>query len=275
MKKPLFVCVAGLAAFLVGPSLAGSAFAQAGGDKVIARVGDEKITLAQLQAELPPGTTNPAIQKGALQQLIARKLLVQEAERQQLDKTPVGAMVIKRAQESAITGVLERQLAGPAPVIDEAQVRAFVAANPLMFANRHLLTLNQFVTEDNNPALSKKLVAANDMAAFQAILIQNSVAYRRASAVLDTLKLDPRVAVQLVKMKTGDVFISPRGNGLELSGIVSTSVAPVVGAQAEEVARAILSRRAIQAKLGVEVGKILKAGQADVKINDDYAPKKK
>jgi peptidyl-prolyl cis-trans isomerase C len=270
MKKPPFIFAAGLAALVAGHS-----FAQSGGDRVIARVGDEKITLAQLQSELPPGTTNPAVQKTALQQLIARKLLVQEAVREQLDKTPVGAMVVKRAQENAIAGVLEKQLAGAQPVISDAQIQAFVAANPMMFANRRLLTLNQFVTESSTPTVLKKLQAANDMDTFQSILIQNSIVFRRASAVADTLKLDPRVAVQLAKMKTGDVFISPRGAGLELSDIVNMNAAPVVGAQADEIARAVLTRRVVQTRVSAEVGKILKEGEPDVKINDAYAPKKK
>jgi peptidyl-prolyl cis-trans isomerase C len=269
MNKSLFICVAGVAALLGGQLLA-----QPGGDRVIARIGDETVTFAQLQSELPPGSS-PEMQKAALQQIVARKLLVQEALRQQLDKTPVGAMVIKRARENAITGVLEKRLAGAPPVIDDAQVRAFVAANPLMFANRRLLTLNQFVTDETNPDLLRKLQAANDMPTFEHILVQSRISFRRASAVADTLKLDPRVSAQLVKMKTGDVFISPRGAGLELSDILDMSTAPVIGAQAEEVARAMLSRRAVQIKLGAEVGKIVKAGEPDVKINDDYVPKKK
>ena len=60
--------------------------------KDLALVGREKITEAQLDAELRAGEVaqvgNPAVRKAALQQIITRKLLAQAARRDKLDRTP-------------------------------------------------------------------------------------------------------------------------------------------------------------------------------------------
>src|SRR5579871_2294406 len=126
MNKPLLACTAGLAALL-----AGATFAQSGADRVVARIGDEKVTLGDVQAELPPAQAgNLQAQKAALQSIVTRKIIAQEAVRQKLDKTPVGAMIIKRAEEGAIVGILEQKLVGTPPKIPDDQVRAFVAGNP-------------------------------------------------------------------------------------------------------------------------------------------------
>lgn len=269
MNKCLFAALVGVASILAGPALA-----QSGGDRVVAKVGDEQITLAELQAEMPPTLVgNPGAQSTALKALVDRKILAQEALRQKLDKTPLGATLIQRADDAAIAGLLERKIAGPPPTVSEDQVRAFIAANPLMFANRRLISLDQFITDETNSDLTRKLEAANDMGSFEDVLMQNGVHYRKAVKVLDTLTISPAAGKQIAAMKSGAVFISPAGNGLALSGVTDNRAAPIGGAQAESLARAVLMHQAVESKVKGEVDKIVKAGQPNVQINDDYKPK--
>jgi hypothetical protein len=109
---------------------------------------------------------------------------------------------------------------------------------------------------------------------FEQALGHTGVPYRRAYTILDTLKLDPRAALRLATMKPGDVFISPRGQGLELSDVVESSPAPLSGTSAQVVARALLARQAVARRLRGAIDAIVKAGKPEVQINDAYLPRK-
>ena len=256
--------------------LAAHAIAQGGADQVIARVGGETITRAQLFSELPPGVTDPVIQSVGLQALVSRKLLVQEARKQQLDKTPVGAMLLKRADELAMAALLEQQMGGTPPVISDQQARAFVAANPLMFAGRRLITLDQFVIDEGGSGLAARFQPANSMAEFEDILLHDRLTYQRTSQILDTLNIDAKGGAKLAVLRPGQVFISPRGtNGLELSGVTENRAVPIGQQQAESMARLLLTKRALEQKVRSQVDELVKAHQADVQLNPDYAPKPK
>jgi hypothetical protein len=111
------------------------------------------------------------------------------------------------------------------------------------------------------------------MADFEDILQRNRLSYQRTSRVLDTLNIDPSIGKQIGAMKVGDVFVTPTGPGVVLSGVTQNRAAPISGAQAQAMARVILARRAVQGKVAQEVDKIVKAGQSDVQYNPDYKPK--
>jgi EpsD family peptidyl-prolyl cis-trans isomerase len=268
MKRTIVVGLVSLAAVFAATGLA-----QSDADRVVGRVGDEKITLGQVRAELPAGVTGPAAEAAALRGIINRKLLIDEALRLKLDKTPIGAMLLNRAQETAMAGLLEEQFAGTPPVISEDQVRSFVAANPLIFSGRRLVSVDQFISPDGGRDLTSQFAAANSMSDFEDILQRNHLTYQRTSKVLDTLNIEPSIAKQIGAMKVGDVFVTPTGPGVVLSGVTENRAAPISGSQAEAMARVILARRAVQAKVGQEVDKIVKAGQSDVQYNSEYKPK--
>lgn len=228
---------------IAGAILATHVTAQNNANQVVAKIGSTEITRAMLRQEMPGGVDNPAIERAVLQSMVARKLLAEEARHQGLDRTPVGAMVLKRADEMTTVGLLEQKYAGTPQAVSDAQVRDFIAAHPLMFAQRHLIALDQYLASDVSKATTKSLEAANSMAEFNDVLSRDRVSFQRGAVVIDTLNLAPAAGAKLSSFGPNQVFITPRPDGsLILSGVTSNTLAPVTGVSAERMARLILQR---------------------------------
>ncbi len=267
------------AAIALAVTMAALAFspgrAQGDADQVVAKIGPTRITRAMLRQEMPGGVDNPAIERAVLQSIITRTLLADEARRQGLDRTPVGAMMVKRAGEIATVGLLEKKFAGTPQPVSDAQVRDFIGAHPAMFAQRRLIGLDQFLVATASKDTTQRLTAANSMSEFQDVLTRDRVNYSRGSSVLDTINVPPDAAAKISAFGPGQVFITPAANGgLALSGVTSNTLAPIAGPSAERMARTMLQRAQIMQKVQKSGGAIIKAGQDKVKINPQFAPKK-
>jgi EpsD family peptidyl-prolyl cis-trans isomerase len=243
-------------------------------DKVLATVDGEDITSAQVRLEMQNAPGNAAVDNAVLQGLINRKLLAAEAKKRELDKTPIGAMQLKRADDFALVEILAVELVGQPSPIPEQDVAAFINGHPTMFAQRRLISLNQFIVDDASPELLKRLKPLETMAQFENVLLQDHVQYRRTATVLDTIDIEPSAASQIAALGAGEVFITPRGpKRLELSEIADTRVAPLTGAAAQQIARNLLTTRQRADKLRAAVNTIVGNGKAKVQINPDYSGK--
>jgi EpsD family peptidyl-prolyl cis-trans isomerase len=255
-------------------ALVAAAAASGAADRVLATVGGEEITSAQVRLESGNAPEGSPRSKAVLQALIDRKLLVAEAEKRELDETPMGAMLLRRADDIAVTELLTSKLLGPAPAVSDAEVSAFINAHPTMFAQRRLIALNQFVVDKSDSKLVEQLKPLDTMAQFEEVLLRDNLQYSRTAAILDTMNVDPTAAAQIGELAVGAVFIRPRGGTvLELSEITENRLAPISGVAAQQIAREILVRQQTAERLRTAVEGIVARGQAQVRINADYAPK--
>lgn len=106
----------------------------------------EEVTVSELNEEArASGYTigsDVALRNALLDQVIARKLLSQAATKAGLDRTPDYLLASRRANELLLANQLLADSA-PSPVPSNAQLRAFIAANPQAFAERAIFTVQQ------------------------------------------------------------------------------------------------------------------------------------
>ena len=140
----------GLALLLVGCGKGGENQGTASKGQVVARVGDDVITIPELETEFRAANIpadkqkQPEIVKRMLGDLVLRKYLVQQALAAKLDREPSVLLDILRAREQVLaTAMISRNIAAKASSITQAEVSKYIESNPQKFANRQLIEVDQ------------------------------------------------------------------------------------------------------------------------------------
>src|SRR5438270_11548787 len=139
------------------------------GGQTVAVVNNEEITAADLNAELSNANmsaadASKAVRAQALQQLINRRLLAQQAKADGLDKSPEFLNQQRRANEDLLIKMLVMRQANTAQVPSAAEIAKFEASRPGMFAKHEIWSLQQLQYPlPKDAALTAKIAAAKSL----------------------------------------------------------------------------------------------------------------
>ncbi len=240
--------------------------------QVVAVVNGLEITQQELNAELeaariPDGADKKAAMAQLLQRVIDRKLLVSKAKADGLDQSPSYLGQVARAQDAILIDLLAARKAKTVPVPDAAAAQKFIAGNPALFGQRKRYALDQIAfSPPNDPALGKKLGAAQTMAEIEAALKAANIQFVRGTAALDTAALPPEAAQKIASLKPGEPFLVPQNGQVVASVIRGAEAVPVAEQQAIPAATQLLRRQEVEAAMK----KDLDAERAKAKI--EYQP---
>jgi EpsD family peptidyl-prolyl cis-trans isomerase len=269
----------GISLLVVGLMLASCGGKQADAPKgqVVATVDGQEITASELRLEVGDMPADPtaaaAAQKAALQSLVTRKLLVAEAKKRDLEKSPVAAMLRARAEEMALVQLLQNNIASGVPKISDDEVNDFVRSHPTTFAQRRLISIDQLLVPKIDPAVVKKMEPLKTMAEVEALLAASKVEFVRAASVMDTVNLAPEIATKINSLGGNEVFVVPTGAGVQVALVTGTRLEPIAGAEAQRIARVVLMQQRSGTQVRQALEQIVKAGQSKVKVNADYEAK--
>lgn len=222
--------------------------------QVAATVDGDEITVSELRMEMAGAPQSAESQQAALQQLIGRKLLYKEAERQKLDDTPAAAAAKTRAEETALAQLLASKLASQSQVDQsQAALDRFVSAHPSQFADRRLISAEQLIVSGGNPALLAQLNGQKSLSAAEAVLTQANVPFIKTQSVIDTAGMPPELAAKVTALGTDQIFVGPAPNGaIQVSRVIGSRPQPLAGDEARTVARSLIEQtrnQAAQARL--------------------------
>ena len=247
--------------------------------QVVANVNGEEITTTDLDSELngataptPEGQKN--LQRMALENIINRTILAQAAEAEGFAKGPEYAVIERKAKQAALVELLQRSLGKSIPQPGSEEIENFVAENPSMFANRRVFVVDQIIVPQANPELVKALQPVKTLAEAQAVLQQRNIQANKTVGVIDALTIPPQASAQIAALPADEVFIIPSGPGLRINHVRSSQVDPITGEQAKNIAKELLARQRTQTALQSSLAERIKAGRANVKYNDAFAPPK-
>lgn len=242
--------------------------------QVVATVDGQEVTLADLKAEMSDEEgSDAAAQAQALERIIARKLLAAEARKQELDSTPLAAIVKTQAEETALAQLLARKVTEGVPKVSEDEVSEFLRTFPASITDRRLLSVDQIFVPNLPPKVLEEISKVKTMEAAEGILNANKVVFRRTVTNVDTVSLDPGFAAQVVETEGNDIFVVPSGQAAEIGRIVSSRSEPITGDNARQAARTIMMRQRSVEMVNNSLGKIIADGRRKVQINPQFQGK--
>jgi len=246
--------------------------------QTVAVVNNEEITTSDLNSELSnensslTGTTEQARAR-ALQTLIDRRLLAQQARAEGLDKSPDFITQQRRATEDLLLRMLLMRQANTVQVPSADEINRFEAAHPEMFANREAWTLEQLVFPlPKDAGLTAKLKAASSLDEVAQTLTAAGVQFEKATRKIDTAALPPGIYSQLTKLKPSEPFIVPGPDKEVASVIVAREPATLSGDDARKIALQAMKAQQVQ-KLVQDRVKDLKA-KAKIQYQPGFGPPK-
>src|SRR5258707_6068169 len=148
LRSSLLIAVCGLA--LAGCDKKTDVTAEAPKSQVVAKIGNEVVTVQELDNEFRLGNVtsekrkDPDTIKRVLGELVTRKYLVRQAVDAKLDREPTVLLDILRSKELVLANALaSRDVITKSSSISKTDIDNYIAHNPLKFANRQLLAVEQ------------------------------------------------------------------------------------------------------------------------------------
>lgn len=243
--------------------------------QVVARLGDQTITIQELDNEFRlaniPSDKRKEVGtvKKVLGELIARKYLVRRALAEKLDREPTVLLDILRAREFVLANsTATREVDAKSAALTEADVRDYIAKNPLKFANRQLVTVEQ-ITFRSGADLQAIVDATRDMKTIDEAdqkLSSMGVSHSRSISALNSGDMPPSLFNQMQATRDGLVFIQSGPNGIFIK-IKGQEDRPLEGMSAATLARQLLRLDLMK----TETGLTITAANLEAKFEGEYA----
>jgi EpsD family peptidyl-prolyl cis-trans isomerase len=261
---------------LLAAALLLSACRKEPGGQIVAIVNGDEISIQELNAEfqgvaIPDSADREALRKQVLQRLIDRKLIVQKAREQGLDKTPEFVAQQRRAEENLLVALLGQKIAATVPMPDDREVTQYIVDNPSQFARRERLMLDQI--QFQAPKDTRRLLALKDAHTLDEIAARVQklgLGFSRGKGVIDTGRLDPRIMSIIDKLPPGEPFVLPSNGQYVASVIVGRDPTPTPGNMARTAATEMVRRKQLIAESKTQVARA--RSNAEIVYQTGYAP---
>ena len=155
--------------------------------QTVAVVNNEEITAADLNAELASANLSATAatkeaRNAALQRLINRRLLEQQARSDGIDKSPDFLNQQRRQTENLLINMLVSRQVNTTQLPTPAQITQYEATHPEIFGKREIWTLDQIVYPlPKDAALVAKLAAAKTLDQVTQALTAAGIQFTRAT----------------------------------------------------------------------------------------------
>jgi EpsD family peptidyl-prolyl cis-trans isomerase len=261
---------------LTGCSKGGDNQAAAPQGQVVAHVGKEVVTTQELENEFRLGNIpadkqkDPETLKRVLGDLVVRKYLVRQALDSKLDREPGVLADILRSRELVLANAaISRNVAGKVSAISKSDIDKYIASNPLKFANRQSMAVEQ-ITLPIGPNTQSVLDAVHDAKSLDEIdqkLTAMNIQHSRSIGSLNSAELPENLFNQMQSKKPGDVFFVRAGSNGVFIVVKSEEPQPLSGEAAMNFARQALRADLVKS----EIGMASVAANLEAKYEGDYA----
>ena len=248
--------------------------AEAPTGQVVARVGDQDVTAQELQNELHLANVpadkqkDPAIIKQLLNQLVLRKYLLQQALAAKLDREPGVLLDILRSREQILASAYINRTVSE-KTINQADIDKYIADNPLKFANRQLVSVDQIVFPIG-PNAQAAMDATKDLKTLDAIdqtLTSMNIPHNRSMGGINTADIPETLFNTIQAKKADDVFFIRSGQNGVFFKVTGEQPRPLEGEAASNMARQFIRADSVNAELGAASV----AANLDAKYQGEYA----
>ena len=204
-----------------------------GGGQSLARVDGEDITMLQVNEELArakiPADQQQAAIKQILESLINSQVIVDEAVREKLDRSPGIQQAIARAKAQIIEQAYLQKVTAGIGKPSEAEVSDYFHKHPELFGNAKLYDMKSLLIAgtDMNDKLKEEISSAKSLDEIAAWLDSHGVHYARGVASRPAMALPPEMATKLMSMHAGQMFVVNEGGNSMVVSIVDIKNNPI------------------------------------------------
>lgn len=217
--------------------------------QTVAVVNGDEITSSELNAELaktnlPNNADRKQVVARILQGLIDRRLLVGQARKDGVDRSPEYISRERRIVEDLLIGMLASRQLDTSKLPTDAEISTFQLKQPQVFAQREVWKLSQiqFGTPRDN-TVGKEIVASQTLEQLTDALTRNHIPFQRGENQLVTSVIPSNMYAQLAALKPGEPFIVPNGERSVASVVTARQPAPLPAAAARTEALNLIRRQ--------------------------------
>lgn len=227
--------------------------------QIVAIVNGDEVSMQELNAEMqgvriPDSANREELRKQVLQRLVDRKLIVQKAREQGLDKTPEFVAQQRRLEENLLVSMLGQKIAATVPMPDDRDIAQYIADNPTQFAGRERLLLDQIqFAAPKDPKLLMSLKDAHSLDDIAAGVQKLGLGFSRGKGVIDTGRLDPQIMKVINGLPQGEPFVLPSNGQYVASVIVGRDSTPTPTNVSRLAAAEMVRRRELVAESKAQV----------------------
>lgn len=211
--------------------------------QVIATIDGDDITQRDLAAEYEasglPADAEGAVRDTLVRRIVDRRLLVREAERRGIDRTPDYLAKLRRQREVLMASTLAIGLAARVPKPTPAMVADYVARHRWRFAGRQIVTIDG-IAVDLPPLEAIRLAALPSLGAIADRLRAAGRPFTRRITTLDSATLSRVAAARITDGQTGTPIMPGDDKAPTFAAVTARIAAPVDAATARDIATATL-----------------------------------
>lgn len=248
--------------------------------QVLATMGDQEITIHELNAELqnlalPSGDKRKAAEQAILQQLVNRTILAQAARERELGDSPEFLLQEKKLREQLLVQLLQRQIASKIRPGRREEVERFINANPNLFSQRKIILLDRI--EFPRPENLSDLAVYEDIGSMEEAeqrLIEDGIRFQRLPGIADAVRTNPELVQRLLQLPQDEVFIMGTGASVVVGSVTGVRTEPIIGNEAFQLASDMLQRQKVEEAVQKELAALIQRAQPKVKYQEGYRPAK-
>jgi peptidyl-prolyl cis-trans isomerase C len=189
--------------------------------KVLVQVNGDDITARQLEAELwsAGGTSapvrQPAVRKQALEALIDRQVLLDEAIRNKIDRDPKVIQIVDRLKTQAIVQAYLESKAANVATASKSEMDAYFDAHPELFAHRKVLDVTQLTVaaKDFSTPLKVAMDRARSLDQVALWLRQHHIDYTKNQRSYSSAELPVEMLGRLRNLDRSRLFVMQDKDG--------------------------------------------------------------
>ena len=241
--------------------------------QVVAKVNGDEITVHQINAELQhlhgaiPNTQT--VTKRVIDGLVDRQLLVQEAIKLNIDRTPEVQQLVDAARAQIYAqAYLSRKTASIKPASD-ADINQFIQAQPGLFSQRKIFETTDVVFANNPDKVDYQKLQAQvtNLEELKTWLETNHISYDVATEKLPSEALPSQALTMLAQVKQGDLLFMRDDLKVIVRSVNNIVESPLNESQSVAVAQKIINNKQREQFIQNELSRLRKLSKIDYSNN--------
>jgi len=227
--------------------------------QTLARVDGEEITMLQLNEELQRANVQRNQQEQAnkqlLESLIDRQLIIAEAVRNKIDRTPEVMQAIARSKTQIITQAYLQGILAKVARPTKAEIEEYYLNHPDFFAKRKQFAMTSIIisTSDFSDELKSAITAAKSLNTILAWMNERKLPYKSGQLTRTSTDLPPELSTKLINLPKGNLFVVNEGANTMLIAVVSIKDYPLTAIDAAPQIEQYLTKKKAKEVVDIEI----------------------